>query len=587
MRIDQNTLAKPGSIGAVQSTSATSQGIGEIPPILKSSNNLMLIGGIAALILLSTLGSNRKNRSKLATSYFGGRKEKLRAQKKALKQMRKRKRNEVALYIGKPNTKQVTYLPDAQRGIAVCGGPGSGKTYSVINPCLRSAIDQEFPIILFDFKYPNPPESTRLDLRQKFDSVDFAPPRFLDGSSQTEQIVGYAEKAGYQINFFAPGFKESDVCNPLDFIRSPTDAETARQLGTVMNRNFRLLAQDKEDPFFGPAGDQLCEAIFMLAKSSHFPDVMMCQALLSMDKLVERLQAAELNYFIKASFGQLISVGKSEKTVSSIIGTANIVFTRFMKPSVLSAFCGKTTLPLDLHGKQLLVFGMDRERRDVVGPLLATVLHMIVNRNVARGRSEPLILSLDELPTIYLPSIINWLNENRSDGLVSILGFQNIVQLEEVYGKKFKSVLGGCATKAIFNPQEPDSAELFSKYLGEEDVRYNQKSHGSSGGKASTNISEQERTRKLLEPSQFLKLPTGHSVVISPGFENDREAAVPLKLNIKIPSNDITAANNSVAAWPDIQAEFAATSQQKVPTEADLKQRYLAVDQLYPLAAKV
>ncbi len=460
----------------------------EVPPMLKSSNGLMLTGGIAAFAALSVLSNNNKKKAKLATSYFGGHKEKCRARKTALKQIRARKRNAVALYLAKPQSglldrdEQTLYLPDAQRGIAVCGGPGSGKTYSVINPCLRSAIDQGFPMILYDFKYPS-----------QFGE--------LDGSSQTEQIVGYAEKAGYQINFFAPGFKESDVCNPLDFLRSPSDAETARQLGTVMNRNFRMLAQDKEDPFFGPAGDQLCEAVFMLAKSSPFPDVMMCQAILSMDKLVERLQAAHLDYFIKASFGQLISVGKSEKTVSSIVGTANIIFTRFMKPSVLAAFCGKTTLPLDLKGKQLLVFGMDRERRDVVGPLLATVLHMIVNRNVARGRKEPLILSLDEIPTIYLPSIINWLNENRSDGLVSILGFQNIVQLEEVYGKKFKSVLGGCATKAIFNPQEPDSAEMFSKYLGEEEVHFSQKSHGSSGGKGSTNVSEQDRTRKLFEPS--------------------------------------------------------------------------------------
>lgn len=552
----------------------------EISPIsnqlltaLKAPESLMLLVSVLAFIGLSFMSDRRGKKGKLATAKFGGYEEKRAARKIALKQIQERKRSSVALYVGTPrevflgsSDRQTIYLPHAQRGIAVCGGPGSGKTWSVINPALRSAINQGFPIIMYDFKFPSQQGA-------------------LDGSSQTEQIVGYADRAGYKINFFAPGFKESDVCNPLDFLREPSDAETARQLGTVMNRNFKLLVQDKDDPFFGPAGDQLCEAVFMLAKSSPFPDVMMCQAILSADRLVDRLQSADLDYFIKASFGQLVSVGKSEKTVSSIIGTANNVFTRFMKPSVLAAFCGATTLPLDLEGKQLLVFGLDRERRDVVGPLLATVLHMIVNRNVSKGRNIPLVLALDELPTLYLPALVNWLNENRSDGLVSILGFQNISQLEEVYSKRYKAILGGCGTKAFFNPQETESAKMFSEFLGEEEVHFKQKSHGNSAGKASTNVSEQERTRKLFEPSQFLKLPTGRCILINPGFENKNEAAVPMNQKIKIPATDIADSEVSVKAWPDIRAEYAATSSQKIPTQADLKLRYEAVEKCFPLPA--
>jgi type IV secretory pathway TraG/TraD family ATPase VirD4 len=81
---------------------------------------------------------------------------------------------------------------------------------------------------------------------------------------------------------------------------------------------------------------------------------------------------------------------------------------------ILSAFCGKTTIPLDLTGKQMIVMGLDREKRDVVAPLLAMVLHMIVTRNVTQKRQVPLVLALDELPTLYLPALVQWLNENRS-----------------------------------------------------------------------------------------------------------------------------------------------------------------------------
>jgi type IV secretory pathway TraG/TraD family ATPase VirD4 len=122
--------------------------------------------------------------------------------------------------------------PDAQRGIAVCGGPGSGKTFSVIDPAVRSAINQGFPIILYDFKYP----------------------------SQTSRIAGYAAENGYNVRVFAPGYPESDVCNPLDFLKEDTDSLMARQMAEVLNKNFSTGGANKsEDPFFTQAGDQLTE----------------------------------------------------------------------------------------------------------------------------------------------------------------------------------------------------------------------------------------------------------------------------------------------------------------------------------------
>jgi type IV secretory pathway TraG/TraD family ATPase VirD4 len=107
---------------------------------------------------------------------------------------------------------------------------------------------------------------------------------------------------------------------------------------------------------------------------------------------------------------------------------------------------GQTTLPLDLDGKQLIVFGLDRNNRDIVAPLLAAILHMIVSRNVSRTtpRKDPLVTVLDELPTLYLPALVNWLNENREDGFCGILGYQNLAQLEQFYGKELaRAIFGG------------------------------------------------------------------------------------------------------------------------------------------------
>ncbi len=530
--------------------------VNQILALLLSPTGLLLLVcaiGVAAI----SINDNRKG--KLATSRWSNGKERTIARQLANQQMDGNQRNAVSLYAGRPTlvTPSPLYLPDAQRGIAVCGGPGSGKTFSIIDPAIRSAIDQGFPTIVYDFKYP----------------------------SQTARLAGYAAKAGYEVRVFAPGFEESSVCNPLDFLENQTDAETARQMAVVLNKNFKLSSQNTEDAFFSVAGDQLIEAVLMLAKSTPYPDVMMCQAILSMEGLTKRLQKAELDYWVRASFGQLLSVADSEKTVASIVATANNVFTRFMKKNILGAFCGETTLPLNLQGKQLLILGMDREKRDVVGPLLATVLHMIVTRNVVnQDRKKPIVLAIDELPTLYLPSLTQWLNENREDGLCTMLGFQNLVQLEKVYGKELaRAIVGGCATKAIFNPQEYDSAKLFSDFLGDEEVRYRQKSRGRSGGQSNASTADQERTKKLFEASQFLKLPAGKCILVNPGYSNDEESSVPIEQKIKIPDRDLRAFKKSEERWEAVKKELTAKSGKKELEAKDLKERYSKAEELYPL----
>ncbi|WP_026087666.1 type IV secretory system conjugative DNA transfer family protein, partial [Chlorogloeopsis fritschii] len=323
---------------------------------LISPQGLVLAGGIGLLLLLQLFSNGKKG--KLATSYWGGAKETAQAKKKALKQITSPKYDSASLYIGvhrykgqkppKGSGGVPVYVPDVQRGTAVIGAPGSGKSFSAINPMIYSAIDQGFGIIIYDFKYPS-----------------------------QAKIASYAKSKGYDVHIFAPGFPESEVCNPIDFLRDSSDAETARQLATVINKNFRLLGNASEDAFFGPAGDQLTQAILMLTKEfGEYADIMTAAAILSSEKMVERLMAASLNPWIRIAFGQLFSSAGSEKTIAGIAGTASLMFTRFMAKNTLGCFIGKTTLPLEVGKKQMIIFGLDRERRDAVGPLMTSIMHM-------------------------------------------------------------------------------------------------------------------------------------------------------------------------------------------------------------------
>ncbi|MDB9370679.1 type IV secretion system DNA-binding domain-containing protein [Nodularia spumigena CS-586/05] len=538
--------------------------IGRYTHHLFSPNGLALLAILGAYMIMHFFFGDG-NKKKLASGYWGSRKEIATAQKKAKKQILVTKCDSAALYIGKhpfPKTKKEKgsgglplYVPDVQRGTAAIGAPGSGKTFSAINPMIYSAIEQGFPIIAYDFKYPS-----------------------------QAKIAAYAKKMGYEVHIFAPGFPESEVCNPLDFLRDSSDAETARQIATVINKNFRILSNSNEDGFFGPAGDQLTQAILMLTKEFGRADVMTSAAILSSEQMVKRLMAANLNPWIKMAFGQLFGSAASEKTVAGIVATASIMFTRFMAKNTLGCFVGKTTLPLEIKGKQMIIFGLDRERRDAIAPLMCSVLHMTIARNIAQKRQDPLIVALDELPSIYLPDLFKWLNESRSEGFCGILGWQNMGQLEKNYGKEVaKTILGACGSKFIFNPGEHDSAQLFSSFLGDEEIKYKHKSRSTGSGKTNTTTSDQEKTKKLFESAQFLKLPAGKCVFINPAYSNKQEGSVPLLRSIKIPKAIITIDEYNQTNWKKIVSFLARKSTQTVPTIEDLDVRIEDFNSRFPI----
>ncbi|MFN6562418.1 MAG: type IV secretory system conjugative DNA transfer family protein [Nostoc sp. ChiSLP01] len=565
-----------------------------VPPGLESAllspAGLGLVACVIAIAATSFMSGLRK-KGKLATARWGNNIDKTAARKRACVQIEKRLHNRVSLFIGSPKAmssvvvkgKRITripedpkvlYFPEAQRGILVCGGPGSGKSYSAMNPLVRSAIDQGLPLILYDFKYCEQESAT------------------AKGKGQAPVLAGYARERGYEVTVVAPGFAESAIANPLDFLASNEDSEMARQLAITVNRNLKLGSQDSSNNFFSNAGDQLVQAIFMLVKGTKYPDVMMCQAILGLPKLVQRLQNVELNFLVKEAFSQFVSVAGSPETAASIVGTASGLFSRFMVPSALCAFCGQSNIPLDLKGRQMVIFGMNKEKRDVIAPLLVSILHLLVSRNVAKKRTHSLVLSLDELPTLYLPALVDWLNQNREDGLVSILGFQNLSMLEELYGEKTtNAIFGGCATKIIFNPQDDVAAERFSNYLGDEEIHYKLRSR-SSGGKsgASTSVSEQISTRKLFSVNQFNNLPEGKAVFISPGFRSRDETNLPLLSRIHISDNDprngSQAENQSTAAWYQCQKELLAKSNLQIVGEKEMYERRLEAEKLLSLLSR-
>ena len=604
------------------------------PTINKSYREFLLspttltLAGCTILIAVLNFTSNKKN-SQLAKAYWGSDKEVSKAKKKALKQIAEPRRNSACLYInldksirqkrdaawqklghkdpiaknykdkGRDSKIPTLYLPDVQRGVSVIGAAGTGKTFSVIDPAIRSSLDQGFPTIIYDFKYP----------------------------AQTKRAAAYAAARGYKVRVFAPGKPESYTCNPLDFLRDEEDAIAAGQLAQTINKNMNAGGANKGgDKFFEQAGDSLVEGIFLVTKAvpkllaTKYPeefalpdgspnedalsycDLMTSQAILSLPNIAERLFQARdkgiINDWTSIPLSQVISTKDSEKTVAGIVSTAIAVFQRFLKRDFVGAFCGETNLELDIDGKELVIFGLDRNNRDIVGPLLAAILHMTVSRNVSRTipRKDPLVTFIDELPTLYLPALVNWLNENREDGFCGVLGYQNFAQLVDRYGKEIATaIFGGTATKFIFNPQEDESAQRFSKILGEEEISYQTKSKSTSKGVTTNSKNNNKQKRSLFAPEEFGKLGTGRCVILNPNYRRGDEAYIPLLKSIGIRSEEIAHQDWSENSWDSVQQFIVNSNKNSLMHDPNidevlrhrLQERASLAERLFPLESPV
>ncbi|MEO1396239.1 MAG: TraM recognition domain-containing protein [Cyanobacteria bacterium J06634_5] len=476
----------------------------------------LLLGGGILLGGSWLLGAGRKG--KISTGRFAGQSERRQAWLTAKRQRKQRRTAKVSLKAGNVD------IPQAQQSLVIAGAPDSGKTYSIIDPAIRSAIEQGFPLVIYDFK-----------------------------GSQLETHAAWAAAQGYQVDIFAPGQPYTSVCNLLDFLRDETDSLMASQLAYVLQKNAQRDSGYKENDFFSSAGTTLVEAVMLLAKLTPYPDLLMAGKILSLSELPSRLRVAGESGWIPIwtmeSLNQILSSEGAEKQIAGIVATAQRTLKSFTGKSLVDSFCGKTSVPLALTGKQVLFLQADIQKRDAVSPLLAAVLHLIISHNFSKARKEPLVIALDELPTLYLPDLPKWINEFRSNGFVALLGYQNFAQLQHIYGRELsKALFAACGTKVFFNPKDRETAQEFSSYLGEKEVRYHTRSrtHGRHG---SSSRSEHYQKVPLLTSDQILKLDQGECVFINPAYRGGGEASVPLRLKVKISKREDSTQARSEALW--------------------------------------
>ena len=481
-------------------------------PIVAPLNNPLFIGYFLLLVFLAGLSAfTGTNKPKVYDGRFATRQEVKAAKEEGLKQIARQIPKEPALELDS------LVLSQLAPAVAVIGGAGSGKTRTYFDPGLKNGLDQGWTHLVFDVK-----------------------------GSQMKKHAAYAHAMGYDVYVFAPGFPYSDGINFLDFMENETDAKAAYELANVFQENFKDPESGQSDDFFGSQGIALLKTVFMLAKSSPFPDLFTAWKFLSLDNLAERLQAAHeyglfnsmgndldvasINTWIGEAALPLRSVSHAEETSVGIVGTATTHFQKLVDRSIMPCLL-KSTIPLDLPGKQIVFFQMDEKAQSVTAPLVAAAMNMFIYRNLngTVRRQNTLAVWLDELTSFKFPDLEALINRGREYGGLFSLGYQSNPQVTLKYNKEYlDAILASCATQFVFRTGDPNTAEKFSSKYGDTQEIFTTESR-TYGKNAQRTVTQHLQKVRLVTANKIENFRRGEAIVTNPGF-----GGYPYKKKIRI-----------------------------------------------------
>ncbi|SFE87651.1 type IV secretory system conjugative DNA transfer family protein [Spirosoma endophyticum] len=368
-------------------------------------------------------------------------------------------------------------------GILVAGGPGGGKSFSVIEPIITQAVQKGFTGIIYDFKFPT-----------------FA--RVLNAAAKNSK----AEK--YYVNF--DDLNRSHRVNPIhpDIITTMSHATGAAD--AVMSN-----LKKGEDNFFSDNATSYLAGIIWFLREEYptfctLPHAMRLAAQ-PVKQVINLICQNEEVATSVASIKTAVDEGAGNQ-LAGVISTLQNALGKINTRSIVWVLSGND-LTLDLNNPdapKLLVIGNNPDLRAVYGPVLALIVTTTVRKLNQKGKLNSLVI-LDEAPTLYIPDFPTLPATGRENGIVTLVGCQDFSQIEEMYGPQQKDAILNTLSNRFYGrmPHEP-SAQYVVRIWGKEYVEQRSRSVsqprlGEISGAKSDSYSLTQRDRVTVQEVTDLK----------------------------------------------------------------------------------
>lgn len=358
------------------------------------------------------------------------------------------------------------------RGTWVVGTPGSGKTFSIIEPFIRQHSEKGFAMVVYDYKFPTlatklyyhylknkNAKDSKMPHGMKFNIINFVDVEYsrrvnpiqlkyinnLAAASETAETLleslqkGKKEGGGGSDQFFqtsAVNFLAACIYFFCNYGKEPYDKD-----------GKMLIAERREDPktkrliptgrVFDHSGAEVQPA-YWLGKYSDMPHILSFLNE-SYQTIFEVLQTDNEVAPLLGPF-QTAFANKAMEQLEGMIGTLRVYTSRLATKESYWIF-HKDGDDFDLKvsdpkNPSYLLIANDPEMESIIGALNALILNRLVTRvNTGQGKNVPVSIIVDELPTLYFHKIDRLIGTARSNKVAVTLGFQELPQLEADYGK--------------------------------------------------------------------------------------------------------------------------------------------------------
>lgn len=359
------------------------------------------------------------------------------------------------------------------RGTWVVGTPGSGKTFSVIEPYIRQHAKKGFAMVVYDYKFPA--LATKLyyhyKINQKagtapkgckFNIINFVNVEYsrrvnpiqqkyianLAAAQETAETLieslqkGQKGSGGGSDQFFqtsATNFLAACIYFFVNYDKTPFDA-----LGNALDAEY---IEDPETHHKKLTGrvfakgqlgnmNHVVEPAYWKGKYSDMPHVLSFLNH-SYEEIFEVLVTDPEVYPLLGPFKTAFD-NKAMEQLEGMIGTLRVQTSRLATREAYWVFSGDDfdLKVSDPKNPSYLLIANDPEMESIIGALNALILNRLVTRvNSGQGKNVPVSIIVDELPTLYFHKIDRLIGTARSNKVAVTLGFQELPQLEADYGK--------------------------------------------------------------------------------------------------------------------------------------------------------
>ena len=258
------------------------------------------------------------------------------------------------------------------------------------------------------------------------------------------------------------------------------------------------------------------------------------------DKILKQ-NMTKIAALVKGTYAESIIDLNSPKTAASVLFVLSTYFNSLRIDNAKTDESFSIKKWIKTQNDSVLFITSPHDLESDLRPLQTVWLEIAISSILASETKQKTWIILDELPTLQrIPSLAKGLAVSRSYGGCFVLGMQNIAQMKEVYGlNSTQDISSECNTRCILRTNDPDTAKWMAENIGYRETKEYVEglSYGSSEIRDGVSLSEHEKLKALVLPSEIQNLPN-------------------LALYLKMANNPITKAGIKYKERPIKAAKF-------------------------------